>query len=197
MLEPGDVVIWAGINSSLQSDDNGKPTANVGIYFQTIAKHPFLHGKSLSNQSQPNTRAMHGSSDPTYVIRKQIQWKWNEETTKLCKGPSGVANLFDMPDIMGEYVMALHEKLQALAAFEDAADIGATAQHLGRHEDGHRLQMKIANDVLSVISVLRPKHRFVPQNDPDLVLVHTREALLSISSSTSRLDVTWDNLPPR
>ena len=46
--------------------------------------------------------------------------------------------------------------LQALAAFEDAADIGVTAQHLGHHEEGHSLQMRFAKDVLSVISVLRP-----------------------------------------
>jgi len=88
------------------------------------------------------------------------------------------------------YVVALNGKFQALAAFEDAADIGATAQYLGHHEEAHRLQMKIANDVLSVISVLRPKNRFVPQNDPHLFLV----ALLS--SSTSRFDVTWDIYHP-
>ena len=34
------------------------------------------------------------------------------DTTKLCKGASVVANLFDMSDAMGEYVMALNEKLQ-------------------------------------------------------------------------------------
>ena len=44
-----------------------------------------------------------------------------------------------MPDTMDEHVMALNEKLQALAAFEDAADIGATAQHLGHHEESHSL----------------------------------------------------------
>ena len=46
-----------------------------------------------------------------------------------------VANLFDMPYTMGEYLMALNEKVQALAAFEDAADTGATAQHLGQYEE--------------------------------------------------------------
>ena len=55
-----------------------------------------------------------------------------------------------MPDTMGEYVMALNEKLQDLAAFEDAADIGATAQHFGRGEEGHSLQMRFAKEVLSV-----------------------------------------------
>ena len=60
---------------------------------------------------------------------------WNVETTKLCEGASGVANLFDTPDTMGEYVMALYEKLQAFTIFEDAADIGVTAQYLGHHED--------------------------------------------------------------
>ena len=57
--------------------------------------------------------------------------------------------------------MALNEKTQVLAAFEDAADIGANAQHLGHHEEGHSLQMRFAKDVLSVISVLRSKTRFL------------------------------------
>ena len=84
--------------------------------------------------------------------------------------------------------MALNGKLQAPAAFEDAADIGATAQHLGHQEEGHRLQMRFAKYVRSVISFLRPKKRFLLQTDPNVVLVHTREALLL--SWTSR------HLPP-
>ena len=78
-----------------------------------------------------------------------------------------------MPDTMDEHVMALNEKLQALAAFEDAADIGATAQHLGHHEEGHSLQMRFAKDVFSVISVLRPRNPLLPHNGP-------------------RLDIIWD-----
>ena len=61
-----------------------------------------------------------------------------------------------MPDTMDEHLMALNGKLQALVAFEDAADIGATAHILGHTEEGHSLQMRFAKDVLSVISVLRP-----------------------------------------
>ena len=96
----------------------------------------------------------------------------HEQTTKLCKSASGVANLFDMPDTMDEHAMALNEKLQALAAFEDAADIGATAQHPGHHEEGHSLQMRFAKDVPSIISVLRPRNPFLPHNGPDLVTLH-------------------------
>ena len=51
-------------------------------------------------------------------------------------------------------MMALNAKLEAFAAFEDGVDIGATAHHLGHHEEGHRLQMRFAEKVLSVISVL-------------------------------------------
>ena len=47
---------------------------------------------------------------------------------------------------MDEYVMVVHDKLQALTAFEDAADIGATSQHFGNHERGSLP----AIDVLSV-----------------------------------------------
>ena len=81
-----------------------------------------------------------------------------EETTKLCKGAAGVADLFDKPDTMDEYATALNKKLRALAAFDDAADIDATAQHLGHDEEGHSLQRRIAKDVLSV---LRQKNPFI------------------------------------
>ena len=108
----------------------------------------------------------------------------HEQTTKLCKSASRVANLFDMPDTMDEHVMALNEKLQALAAFEDAADIGATAQHLVHNEEGHSLQMRFANDVLSVINVLRPRNPFLPHNGPDLVTLHTREVMPSAIAQT-------------
>ena len=47
--------------------------------------------------------------------------------------------------------MALNEKVQALATFEDAADIGATAQRLGHYEEGHSLQIRLVKSVLSVI----------------------------------------------
>ena len=80
--------------------------------------------------------------------------------------------------------MALNEKLQALAAFEDAADIGATAQHLGHHEEGHSLQMRFAKDVLSVISVLRPIYPFLSYNGPDLVTLHTRKVVPSAIAQT-------------
>ena len=76
--------------------------------------------------------------------------------------------------------MALNEKLQALAAFEDAADISATAQYLGHHS----LQMRFAKDVLSVVSVLRPRNPFLPHNGPDLVTLHTREVMPSAIAQT-------------
>ena len=53
--------------------------------------------------------------------------------------------------------MALIEKLQSLAAFEDV-DIGASAQHLGHHEQGHNLQMRFAKAEFSVRSVHRTNH---------------------------------------
>ena len=108
----------------------------------------------------------------------------HEQTTKLSIGASGVANPFDMSDTMDEHVMALNEKLQALAAFEDAADIGATAQHLGHHEEGHSLQMRFAKDDLSVISVLRPRNPLLPHNGPDWVTRHTREVVQSAIAQT-------------
>ena len=49
--------------------------------------------------------------------------------------------------------MALNEKVQALAAFEDAANTGATALHLRHHEEGHSLENRFAKVVLSVTKI--------------------------------------------
>ena len=49
--------------------------------------------------------------------------------------------------------MALNEKVQALAAFEDAADTSAIAQHLRHHEEGHSLEIRFAKIVLSVTKI--------------------------------------------
>ena len=88
----------------------------------------------------------------------------HEQTTELCKGSSGLTNFSDMPDTKEEHGTALNENLQTHAAFEDAADIGFTAQHRGHHEEGSSLQMGFADEVRSIISVLRTNNLFLPQN---------------------------------
>ena len=44
--------------------------------------------------------------------------------------------------------------------------------------------MRFAKDVLSVISVLRPRNHFLPHNGPDLVTLHTREVMPSAIAQT-------------
>ena len=44
--------------------------------------------------------------------------------------------------------------------------------------------MRFAKDVLSVISVLRPRNPFLPHNGPDLVMLHTREVVPSAIAQT-------------
>ena len=44
--------------------------------------------------------------------------------------------------------------------------------------------MRFAKDVLSVISVLRPRNPFLPYNRPDLVTLHTREVMASAIAQT-------------
>ena len=100
----------------------------------------------------------------------------HEQTTKTLKGASGVANIFDRPD-----TMHVPEKLQVLADFEAAADIvtGATSSMFhGHHEEGHSLQTRFANDVTSLLSVLRNKgNPFLSSNGPDLVTFDTRQVM--------------------
>ena len=92
-----------------------------------IVMHSLLLGKCLTDDLNPSQTPVGGMDHPTCAVRKQIQWKWNEETTELCTGASRVANLFDMPDTMDEYLMALNTNVQTVAAFEDAADINTTS----------------------------------------------------------------------
>ena len=108
----------------------------------------------------------------------------HEQTTRLCKSASGVANLFDMPQTMDEHVMALSEKLQALNDFEDVTDIFTSFHHLEHHEEGSSYQEKFAKDVLSVLKLLRPKNPFSLQNGCDLVSLYTREAMLTAVAQT-------------
>ena len=77
MLEPAAVVIWVGFNCSLQSDDNWKPRANIGIVplFPDKAasvlrvKHSLLLGKSLTDYFNPGQTPVQGMDHPTYAIR--------------------------------------------------------------------------------------------------------------------------------
>ena len=60
-LKPGDVVTWAGFNSTLLSDDNVKPRANIGILplfpdkaaSLAMVKHSLLLGKTLTDYHNP------------------------------------------------------------------------------------------------------------------------------------------------
>ena len=77
--------------------------------------------------------------------------------------------------------MALPDKLQAIADFEAAADIvtGATSSMIhGHHEEGQCIQIRFANDVTSLLSVLRNKgNPFLSSNRPDLVTFDTRQVM--------------------
>ena len=86
-LKPGGVVTWAGFNSTLQSDDNVKPRANIGILplfpdkAATVAmvKHSLLLGMSLTDYLNPGQIPVQGMDQPIYAIGRQIQWKWKED----------------------------------------------------------------------------------------------------------------------
>ena len=85
---PGDVAVtWAGFNCTLQSDDNMKPRANIGILplfpdkaaSVTMVKHSLLLGKSLTDYLNPGQTPVQGMDQPIYAIGKQIQWKWKAD----------------------------------------------------------------------------------------------------------------------
>ena len=49
----------------------------------------------------------------------------HEQSVKLMKSDSGIANLFDRKDTMDKHVMALPEKLKAIAQFEEFSQIAS------------------------------------------------------------------------
>ena len=71
---------WAGLNSSLQSDDQGKPKAKIGILplfpqnAATVAmvKHSLFLGKSLTDYLYPDQTSVKCKNHQIYVIVKQI-----------------------------------------------------------------------------------------------------------------------------
>ena len=114
--------------SSLQSDDNEKPRANIGIVplfpdkaaSVPIVKHSLLLGKSLTNYLNPSQTPMEGMDHLIYAVRKHDSMEVEQRNNQL-------------------------QEFQELPAA-----LSAPAQHLGHHEEGHSLQMRFANEVLSV-----------------------------------------------
>ena len=116
--------------------------------------------------------------------------------------------------------MALNEKVQALAAFEGAADTGATAQHLRHHDDGHSLEIRIAKIVLSVtktdvhLSLVPGTHYWQTKDKVQLVMFHsvvvivtsckftevmicsTCDNLVLVNTSHSQSAADWDTVMP-
>ena len=75
----------------------------------------------------------------------------------------------------------MHGRLPALADFEAAADIvtGATSFTFHSHYiEGHIIQTRFANDVTSLLSVLRNKgNPLLSINGPDIFTFDTRQVM--------------------
>ena len=92
-LKPGDVVTWAGFNSTLQSDDNVKPRANIGILplfpdkaaSVAMVKHSLLLGKSLTDYLNPGQTPVQDCSRRRQqsVCSPPPLWIWKGVQRKL------------------------------------------------------------------------------------------------------------------
>lgn len=65
----------------------------------------------------------------------------HEQTTKVMKSDGGISNIYDNPDTMVDHILALPEKLRAIAEFEEAAEIMSTLPDLGHHQESYNLQL--------------------------------------------------------
>ena len=102
----------------------------------------------------------------------------HEQTTKMVKGDSGVSNIYDSPDTLEKHILALPEKLRAIAEFEEAAEIGADLPDIGHHEESGSLQHRFSKDVVSLLEVMRAQgNPFLNENGPDLMTMDTREVM--------------------
>ena len=96
--------------------------------------------------------------------------------------------------------MALNEKVLALAAFEDAADTSATAQHLRHHEDGHSLEIRFAKIVVSVtktdlhLSHVTGTHYWQTKNKVQLFMFLSEDVIVISCKFTEVMILICDNL---
>ena len=102
----------------------------------------------------------------------------HEQTTKVMKSDGGISNIYDNPDTMDEHILALPEKLRAVAEFEEAAEITSTFADMGHHEESDSLQQHFTKDVTSLLEVMRAcGNPFLKESGPDLITLDTKEVM--------------------
>ncbi|MES9881863.1 MAG: hypothetical protein ABW185_13375 [Sedimenticola sp.] len=107
----------------------------------------------------------------------------HEQTTKVMKSDGGISNIYDNPDTLDDHILALPEKLRAIAEFEEAAKTVSALPDLGHHEESESIQKQFAKDVTSLLEVMRASgNPFLKDSGPDLITLHTREVMNEESS---------------
>ena len=98
-LDNGDIVTWAGFNSSLMGEDSIKPRAVILVLqlfpdkttSVSMVKHAMHVVKDYTQFLNPGQTPVIGMDQPIYDIGKLIQWKWcntdlSEDTFVLMLG---------------------------------------------------------------------------------------------------------------
>ena len=76
-LDNGDIVTWAGFNSSI------KPRATIGVLTLFLDKAVSVSMHVVNDETQflnPGQTPVLGMDQPIYVIGKLIRWKLSEDT---------------------------------------------------------------------------------------------------------------------
>ena len=95
----------------------------------------------------------------------------HEQSVKLIKSNTGVGNIFDSKDAMDTHIMALPEKLKAIAQFEEFTDVLGTHDFDAEehHEESLAFQKRFGKDVKAVQNELKKKgNPFLPESGPRL-----------------------------
>ncbi|MES9879449.1 MAG: hypothetical protein ABW185_01030 [Sedimenticola sp.] len=85
-MKAGDVVTWAGFNSSLLSNESVKPRAIIGVLplfpdkaaSVPMVKHSMMLSKAVTAHLNPGQTPVQGMDQPIFAIGKQVQWKWKD-----------------------------------------------------------------------------------------------------------------------
>ena len=95
----------------------------------------------------------------------------HEQSVKLIKSNTGIGNIFDSKDAMYAHIMALPEKLKAIAQFEEFTNVLGTqdSDAVEHHEESLAFQKRFGKDVKAVYNELKKTgNPFLPESGPRL-----------------------------
>ena len=111
---------------------------------ELAVKHPLVHKEFMAGKF-----VVKRSSRRFSLIGKDHS---HEQSVKFMKSDSGIQNLFDKKDAMDIHIMALPEKISAIAHFEEYNAVLAALEFnpIEQHEESLSIQKRFSRNVKAV-----------------------------------------------